>query len=186
MPALMMERTALNPFSMAGFSAAPLSNPQRTQLRTGPQIRSKRWILDVDGTLMLRDTSPEGRGPYDWERVIEDRPNEPVVEIVRGLAAIGKKFLVVSGRIDKCRYDTVRSLRTHVFRSCGYAWDSDDLLMRDEGRQHMLDDELKREIYLNDIEPFFEIEGVLDDRSRVVKMWRSLGLPCMQVAEGNF
>ena len=27
---------------------------------------------------------------------------------------------------------------------------------------------------------------VLDDRDRVVKMWRDLGLTCFQVAQGNF
>jgi hypothetical protein len=27
---------------------------------------------------------------------------------------------------------------------------------------------------------------VLDDRNSVVKMWRSLGLECWQVAEGDF
>ena len=27
---------------------------------------------------------------------------------------------------------------------------------------------------------------ILDDRNGVVEMWRSLGLKCLQVAEGNF
>ena len=31
-----------------------------------------------------------------------------------------------------------------------------------------------------------EILFVLDDRSQVVKMWRELGLTCLQVADGNF
>lgn len=176
----------LNPFAMTGFGAVQLSNPQRTQLRMGPEVKQRRWILDVDGTVMLRDASPEGRGPFDWDRVIEDVPNLPVISVVRGLAAIGKKFLVVSGRLDVCRADTIRSLQRHVFHDLTYAWNPDDLFMRDEARQSMPDEELKREIYLNDIEPRYIVEGVLDDRSRVVKMWRSLGLPCMQVAEGNF
>jgi hypothetical protein len=46
---------------------------------------------------------------------------------------------------------------------------------------------VKAEIYDRDIEPrhgapFF----VLDDRDKVVAMWRSKGLICLQVAEGNF
>jgi hypothetical protein len=32
----------------------------------------------------------------------------------------------------------------------------------------------------------YYIEYVLDDRNQVVDMWRSIGLICLQVAEGDF
>lgn len=32
----------------------------------------------------------------------------------------------------------------------------------------------------------YRVLVVLDDRKQVVDMWRSLGLTCLQVAEGNF
>ena len=31
-----------------------------------------------------------------------------------------------------------------------------------------------------------EVVAVFDDRDKVVKMWREIGLTCMQVAPGNF
>lgn len=34
--------------------------------------------------------------------------------------------------------------------------------------------------------PTKEILCVLDDRNKVVKMWRELGLTCLQMAEGDF
>ena len=32
----------------------------------------------------------------------------------------------------------------------------------------------------------YNVKFVLDDRNRVVEMWRSLGLTCLQVADGDF
>ena len=32
----------------------------------------------------------------------------------------------------------------------------------------------------------YQVDYVLDDRNQVVEMWRSLGLTCLQVADGDF
>jgi len=48
------------------------------------------------------------------------------------------------------------------------------------------DEIVKREIYEEHIKPLYNVDFVLDDRNKVVKMWRSLGLKVLQVAEGNF
>jgi hypothetical protein len=45
---------------------------------------------------------------------------------------------------------------------------------------------VKREIYRNLIEPKHNVWFVLDDRNSVVKMWREIGLTCLQVEEGNY
>ena len=45
---------------------------------------------------------------------------------------------------------------------------------------------VKEEIYRTHIEPFWNVFCVFDDRSTVVEMWRSLGLVCLQVANGDF
>lgn len=49
------------------------------------------------------------------------------------------------------------------------------------------DEVLKRSWY--EELPFFDKERlvtVFDDRNKVVNMWRSLGVSCFQVADGNF
>jgi hypothetical protein len=51
---------------------------------------------------------------------------------------------------------------------------------------HRKDSIVKQEIFENHIDGMFDVQFVLDDRDQVVTMWRSLGLQCFQVAEGNF
>ena len=45
---------------------------------------------------------------------------------------------------------------------------------------------IKREIYEREIAGKFNVEYCLDDRDRVVALWRLLGLTCLQVDYGTF
>lgn len=45
---------------------------------------------------------------------------------------------------------------------------------------------IKQEIYETYIKPYTDVDYVFDDRDRVVKMWRDIGLRCLQVQEGDF
>jgi hypothetical protein len=153
------------------------------------------WLVDIDGTVALRGDGSHVRGPYDWHRVHEDVPNPPVVHLLRVMLAYGDHLLFLSGRNEVCRPATFTWLRDYVFRgalgpSDRLAWDTQvvGLLMRpdtDEWR-YAPDDELKRWLYETAIAPTHRVVGVLDDRDRVVKMWRDLGLTCLQVAPGDF
>tara|TARA_R110002020_G_scaffold227539_13_gene438195 strand:+ start:10087 stop:10632 length:546 start_codon:yes stop_codon:yes gene_type:complete len=60
-----------------------------------------------------------------------------------------------------------------------------ELYMREEG-DNRKDSIVKREMYEEYIKPHYNVKLVLDDRNQVVDMWRELGLPCWQVAAGNF
>ena len=132
------------------------------------------WLVDVDGTLALMS----GRSPYDWARVGEDRPNHPVIDLVRGLAGAGHAIVVVSGRDGSCRPQTLDWLSRHGI-PC------DELLIRSAGDSRK-DSVVKREIFDREIRPRWQVRGVLDDRQQVVAMWRALGLTCAQVASGDF
>ena len=129
-------------------------------------------IVDIDGTVALMN----GRGPFDWHSVHTDTPNGPVCHLVRG---IQDKVVFVSGRDAVCRTATEQWLFDRdLIGGC-------DLFMRPEG--DMRDDRLvKEEIYRQEIEGKYNVRYVLDDRDKVVRLWRSLGLTCFQVAEGNF
>lgn len=59
------------------------------------------------------------------------------------------------------------------------------LFMRDEG-DHRPDHIIKLELLEQVIADGYEPIMVFDDRNSVVKMWRDAGIPCAQVAEGNF
>lgn len=130
-------------------------------------------IVDVDGTLALMGD----RSPYDWSRVGEDKPNEVIVELVIQLSK-RYKIIIVSGRDGSCFAATLGWLRT-------YCVPYEKFLIRTVGNNEK-DSIVKERIYRKEIEPFYDVQFVLDDRDQVVKMWRSLGLTCFQVADGNF
>jgi hypothetical protein len=57
--------------------------------------------------------------------------------------------------------------------------------MRDKGNNEK-DSIVKRNMFEKYIRGKYFIEYVLDDRNQVVEMWRSMGLTCLQVADGDF
>ena len=134
------------------------------------------WIVDVDGTLALLGK----RNPFSWRGVGQDKPNSPVIEIVRALAQspASPAIVLVSGRMEKARTLTQKWLERHQVPY-------ERLYMR-ENQNFEPDEDLKRRIFQRVIFPHFEVVGVLDDRDKVVAMWRSLGLTCLQVAPGDF
>ncbi len=137
--------------------------------------RLKAVVVDVDGTLALHI----GRDPYDWRSAGTDMPNEPVVMVLRALAASGLAVVYVSGRSESARELTERWLADHVGLQ-------GELHLRAEldGRRDAV---VKREIYETRIRHRHEVVVVLDDRDQVVRMWRDeLGLTCLQVTDGNF
>jgi hypothetical protein len=66
-----------------------------------------------------------------------------------------------------------------------YDIDYNQLIMRRTGDTRK-DSIIKEEIFWEQIEPHYNVIAVFDDRDQVVKMWRSLGLKCLQVDYGNF
>lgn len=132
-------------------------------------------IVDVDGTLALFT----GRHPFDWHRVHEDEPNEPVAELVRLLARTGTEIVFLSGRDAVCRPATEQWIAEHVI-------DDPVVLMRPAG-DNRSDREVKLELFHGAIGDPERVWFVLDDRDSVVSMWRDeLGLTCLQVAPGDF
>ena len=135
-------------------------------------------IVDVDGTIALMN----GRGPFEWQRVGEDLPNQSVCGLIRILhsAQIDWQFQLMffSARDACCAAETDTWIRQVFGRSF-------PLHMRPAG--DMRDDRIiKREIYEREINGKYNVLFVLDDRDKVVKQWREMGLPCFQVAEGDF
>lgn len=136
-------------------------------------------IVDVDGTVALNN----GRSPYDWSRVSEDLPNKPVIAVVEAMARTGVKVIFCSGRSEECRPDTEKWLAEHLSGIGCVGWGG--LFMRKAGdyRQDFI---VKAEILEREILPNYNVVVVFDDRDSVVKMWRQLGLTCLQVAPGKF
>lgn len=136
------------------------------------------WVVlvDIDGTVAKMN----GRGPHDYHLVSTDVENYNVVSLVQALRYdSGLSVVFMSGRPTSCRSDTEEWLYENV--KVPYL----GLHMRRSG-DYRSDDVVKLELFNQHIRGKYNVAYVLDDRNRVVEMWRRLGLTCLQVAEGNF
>ena len=135
-------------------------------------------ICDVDGTVALMHGN---RGPFDWHKVSTDKPNQWVIDlIVSYYNGTSCQVIFLSGRCDDCFDDTKEWLEEYVDIPF-------ELYMRPKAQEFEKDAKIKHEIYINQIEPKYDVQFVIDDRKQVVDMWRNVaGLKVAQVAEGNF
>lgn len=130
--------------------------------------KPKAIIVDIDGTLAINNN---GRSPFQYSRVYEDDVNELLATFVRGVySREGIHVIFLSGRegTTQCLEDTARWLHRKA-RVEG------QLYMREEGN-HESDDTLKERLFRDNIEPFYNVIGAFDDRPRIVRMWRSIGI----------
>lgn len=135
----------------------------------------KAIICDIDGTL----AHMQNRSPYDWDKVGDDVVDKTIKEILRTFYSTSEyDIILISGRDDVCKQITERWLdKNYIFY--------DGLYMR-KHNDNRPDEAIKKEIYDKHIKDKYDVEFVLDDRNKVVKMWRGIGLKCLQVAEGDF
>lgn len=126
-------------------------------------------IVDIDGTL----AKMVSRGPFEWDKVGEDEPNWTVVEIVRGMKALGKIVIIMSGRDGIAQTATELWLNKHGIQY-------DEFYIRTPG--DMRDDRIiKSELYFNNVDGRYNVTAVFDDRPKVCQMWRSIGLDVIQI-----
>lgn len=144
------------------------------------------YLFDLDGT--LADLSHRlhhiQKQPKDWDSFFAachlDAPIPHIVDLARSILRIGSNpaVVLVSGRSDVARTPTIDWLVRHGLPS-------GPLYMRTAGDHrpdHQVKLELLARIRADGLEPIM----AFDDRDQVVKMWREAGIPCAQVAPGDF
>ena len=112
---------------------------------------------------------------------VDDSPKWETILTLRALKKAGYLIYIFSGRSAMAEKETVQWLDK-------YDVDYDKLIIRDtEGEKYTKDDELKLK-WLNDttIIDRNSVLVIFDDRNKVVDMWRREGIPCFQVAPGDF
>ena len=136
-------------------------------------------IVDIDGTVAKN----MGRGWYDLDRVGEDGVFEHIVDLVRTYSFHwwGLVVLFTSGRSEDAREVTDKWLRDNVVDE-DMDW---KLIMRPSG-DNRPDSQVKYELFDQHIRGKYRVLFALDDRNQVVEMWREIGIPCLQVAPGDF
>lgn len=125
-------------------------------------------LVDIDGTLAIRGA----RGVFEFEKCGMDSLCEQVCAIVVALRPLFK-IIVMSGREDRFENATRKWLEK-------YEVPFDKLIMRktDDKRR---DDIVKKELYEQHVEGKYNLFFALDDRPRVIKMWRTLGIYVLDV-----
>lgn len=139
-------------------------------------------IFDIDGT--LADVSERihhvRKKPKNWPAffrgMAQDKAIHSMVRLCNILYDSGIQIILCSGRSEEHRDETVRWMAQQGVRY-------HKLILR-ENSDRRSDTEVKREM-LAQIDKS-KILFVVEDRSRVVEMWRSEGLVCLQCAPGEF
>jgi FMN phosphatase YigB (HAD superfamily) len=151
----------------------------------------KTYIFDIDGTLAdvshrlhLLPNNVDSEDPkFDdpWKRfmepLVDDTVIEPTANICRNLHE-SHMILMITGRRNEFRKPTIDWLNKHKIPF-------DGLLMRKDGDRRQ-DQVVKRELYRMRLPVYENVAGVFEDRTRVVEMWRELGLVCYQVCKGDY
>ena len=148
-----------------------LEQPQPAQAASPDRLNC--YLVDVDGTVAINTTRP----PFDWHRVSEDSPNLPVIQLVQQLSQTNK-IIIMSGRSDICRELTQQWLDR-------YQIPHHEVLMRSANDQRP-DELIKLELYHTHVLGNYNILGVVDDRPKVCRMWRRLGLSVFQVGNPDY
>lgn len=132
-------------------------------------------IFDLDGTLSCIGD----RSPYDGKSCNVDLLNKSIAILVDWVRVNNDvKTIIFSGRNGESRNETEAWLDKHlVYR--------DELYMRDIGDKRK-DSIIKKEMFDKYIKDKYNVLFVVDDRDQVVKMWRDIGLVCLQANYGDF
>jgi hypothetical protein len=154
-------------------------------------MANKSVIFDLDGTLAdIRDRrtlATKDSGKIDWPKFFDpqnialDKPNSAVIESFKALQQAGFRMVIFSGRSEATREETEKWLESFGIKA-------DLLLMRPAtGGGMFIPDDILKEAWLREQFPNKNnILCVYDDRDKVVAMWRRNGIPCFQVAPGDF
>jgi len=141
------------------------------------------YLFDIDGTIAdLTHRLPHiQKMPKDWDAFFDacgdDTPIQHIIDLAFALCAYAP-VVYVSGRSERVRESTARWLIKHGLPT-------GQIYMRRDG-DYRPDHEIKVELLAQLRADGFEPIMAFDDRNQVVEMWRANGIPCAQVAAGNF
>lgn len=140
------------------------------------------YVFDIDGTIADCSHRIHHIEAKDWRAFFaacgDDAPIPHVIRLAQDLTHAGRCIIYVSGRSDECRDATgVWMLRNALPAGKTY--------MRKAG-DHRPDNIVKGELLAQVVADGYRPIMAFDDRNQVVRMWRENGIPCAQVAEGDF
>ena len=145
-------------------------------------MKKKCIIIDIDGTLAniehrRKDLLAENNWKEFNSKINLDSINIWCRELINSFKD-KYNIILVTGRTEEFNDVTLKWLNdNNIFYS--------EIFFR-ENSDYRDDTIIKKEIYEKSIEPSYIPLFVVDDRNKVVKMWRELGLVCLQCNYGDF
>lgn len=143
-------------------------------------------IVDIDGTIAHHNNK---RSPYDGTKVDGDEPDNTIITLIEQYLysfnsvtdAPTTRVVFLSGREDSCKGKTIEWIKgnTQLKRN---EW---EIHLRKTG-DNRKDCIIKKELFEKYVKDKYYVDFVLDDRNKIVQLWRSLGLKCLQVQDGDF
>ncbi|UGL62722.1 3'-phosphatase, 5'-polynucleotide kinase [Xanthomonas phage FMYAK-P1] len=151
------------------------------------------YIFDLDGTLATIDHRRHlvESDPKQWREFYAacdgDTPCQAVIRTANALHLAGADVWVWSGRSDEVADKTSAWLLKHLPWLREHDPFMGMALRMRFAHDHQPDVKLKR-LWLSQLHPDdrARLVAVFDDRKSVVDMWRAEGVPCFQVAPGDF
>lgn len=136
-------------------------------------MKQKAVIFDID--LTLSDGRHRHHLINDWETFVDLSIHDPVFSVSHNLLntykQLGYQIILLTAR-DKSDYD--RTLLWLANNNIHY----DALFMKEIG-DNRPDCESKEELYRKEIEPYYDVEFVLDDKAENCNFFRTIGITAL-------
>lgn len=127
----------------------------------------KAIIIDVDGTIAKK--SPI-RNHYQWDLVELDIPIKFNIDLIKSITKKQIYPIFLSGRDGICYNLTKRWIEDNL------NYKNYSLFMREinDTRNDRL---IKEELFFNNVANNYNVIAAIDDRPRVIRLWKDLGIP---------
>lgn len=138
-------------------------------------------ICDMDATLCLNTSGRPFYGEGAAEGMEKDEPINEIVGLVRAYCNFhNAELIILTGREDtpESRAATEKWLDAHLL--C-----PDMVLMRPKG-DYSAGPDCKKKLYEKYVKDKYYVPIVLEDSTKCVRMWRDLGITCLQPNDGKF
>lgn len=155
------------------------------QFEKVPQPEKPFVLCDIDGTIAdctHRQMYVQGDGQKDWKNFFalmdEDTPIESTLKLVMEYKEKGHDIILLTARPEDYREMTEEWVARHT--------DIDPLtiIMRNSGDKRP-DSEVKQQMFELYFKDKYPIETMIDDRPVVIRMWESIGVPVIDVGNGE-
>lgn len=135
----------------------------------------------MDATLCLNTSGRPFYGEGAAEGMEKDEPINEIVGLVRAYCNFhNAELIILTGREDtpESRVATEKWLDAHLL--C-----PDMVLMRPKG-DYSAGPDCKKKLYEQYVKDKYYVPIVLEDSTKCVRMWRDLGITCLQPNDGKF